>query len=69
MSLLDRIRAWWGRDTVERAAEESRDDASPIERDVDRQEFEGRRADLAAQEHLGERGVNFERDSERPRDH
>ena len=65
MSLLDRFRAWWSKDTVERASEETR--MTALERDLDRQEFEGRRADLAAREHLGEQGIDFERDSNPPR--
>jgi hypothetical protein len=69
VSLLDRIRSWWGRDTVERAEDEARDHVTPLERDLDREEFEGRRADLAAQEYTGERGINFDRDNEPPRNY
>ena len=44
MSLLDRVRAWWNKDTLTRADEEVRMTAG--ERDLAEEEFEGRKADV-----------------------
>ncbi len=65
MSLLDRVRAWWNKDDLERAEEETR--MTPGERDLAEEEFEGRKADVQAREYLTGQGVDFEGDSKPPR--
>jgi hypothetical protein len=67
MSLLDRLRGWWNKDTVERAEEETR--MTPAERDVAEEDFEAGKDDEFLREHLGTEGVDFERDSEPPQPH
>jgi hypothetical protein len=63
--ILRRLRAWWTTDTLERADEETR--MTPLERDAAQEEFEARKADIAAREHLGEQGSDFEGDAGPPR--
>jgi hypothetical protein len=65
MSLLQRLRAWWNKDAVEQAEEEVR--LTPAERDVDEEDFEARKDDIAAQTYLG-RGADYEGDEEPPPD-
>jgi hypothetical protein len=65
MSLLDRIRSWWSRDSLERAEEETHMTAG--ERHQAEEDFEARKDDSFVPEHLGGQGVDFERDSEPPR--
>jgi hypothetical protein len=65
VGLLDRVRAWWNKDTLERADEETR--MTPLERDLAEEEFEGRKADVRAGEYLGGQGVDLEGDSKPPR--
>jgi hypothetical protein len=65
MSLLDRVRAWWNKDTLTRADEETRMTAG--ERDLADEEFEGRKADVQAREYFTGQGVDFEGDSKPPR--
>jgi hypothetical protein len=64
MSILERVRAWWNRDTLERAEEETR--MTEHERDL-AEDFEARKDDVAIREHLRDDGTDFERDSEPPR--
>ena len=64
MGFLDRIRAWWSKDEVERA-EETR--MTPIERDEAEEDYQGRKDDTFLHERFGTEGVDFERDSEPPR--
>jgi len=64
MNLLDRIRGWWDKDTLERASEETRE--TPQERDVAEEDYEGRKDDASVGERLRTEGVDFERDSEAP---
>jgi hypothetical protein len=52
MALLERLRAWWNKDAVEQAEEDS----------------EARTDDIAAQTHLGGGEADYERDSEPPPD-
>jgi hypothetical protein len=66
MSFLDRLRSWWKRDTLERAEEETRMTAN--ERDSAEEDYEARKDDTFVREHLGEEGVDYERDSEPPRE-
>jgi hypothetical protein len=65
MGLLERFRAWWNKEELERADEETR--MTPLERDVAEEDFEARKDDVAAETYLG-RGADYERDEEPPRD-
>jgi hypothetical protein len=65
MSLLGRLRAWWNKDTLERAEEEAR--MTPIERDRAEEDYEGRKDDTAAASYLGGDAAEFESDAEPPR--
>ena len=65
MGLLERVRAWWSKDAVERADEETR--MNQAERDVAEEDFEARKDDVAAETYLG-RGADYERDEEPPPD-
>jgi hypothetical protein len=66
MNLLDRIRAWWNKDALERVDEETR--MTEHERDVAEEDYEGRKDDssLRSGRLLGGAG-DYERDSEPPR--
>jgi hypothetical protein len=64
VSLLDRIRSWWSKDTVERAEEETH--MTPVERDQAEEDYQARKDDVLIRERLGGQGVDFERDSEPP---
>jgi hypothetical protein len=66
MALLERLRAWWNKDAVEQAEEETRMTAA--ERDVTEEDSEARTDDIAAQTHLGGGEADYERDSEPPPD-
>jgi hypothetical protein len=64
---LQRFRAWWSKDTLERASEETR--MTQAERDLDEEDFEGRRADVLVKGEIFAGGAaDYERDSEPPRD-
>jgi hypothetical protein len=65
VSVLDRLRGWWSKDTVERAEEEARMTAT--ERDHAEEDYQARKDDVMLREHLRQEGVDFERDSEPPR--
>lgn len=65
MDLFRRLRAWWNRDALELAVEETR--MSEAERDVAREDYEARKDDIAAGEHLGGGIADYEADSEPPR--
>jgi len=65
VSVLDRLRAWWSKDTVERAEEETH--MTAIERDQAEEDYQAQKDDVMLREHLGQAGVDFERDSEPPR--
>ena len=65
--LLQRVRAWWNKDALEQASEETR--LSEHERDVAEEDYEARRDDqYASQDRLGGGRADYERDSEPPRD-
>ena len=61
-SLLDRLRAWWSRDAVELADEETR--MSESERDVVEDDYQAHKDDVAVRERLGT--TDFESDSKNP---
>jgi hypothetical protein len=64
---LNRLRAWWSKDTLDEAEQETR--MSQSERDVAREDYEGRKDDvLASGETLAGGSGDYERDSEPPRD-
>jgi hypothetical protein len=64
--LLQRLRAWWSKDAVETAEEETR--MSPHERDLAEEDFEARKDDVAARsDFLAGGAADYERDSEPPR--
>jgi hypothetical protein len=66
MALLRRFRAWWNKDALERADEETR--MTESERDAAEEDYEGRKDDVAARDDYLAGGVaDYERDSEPPR--
>jgi hypothetical protein len=66
MGLFRRLSAWWNKDALERAEEETR--MTPIERDVAEEDFEALKDDVQAREGLlGGGAADYESDSERPR--
>ncbi|HYZ18165.1 MAG TPA: hypothetical protein VE615_01350 [Gaiellaceae bacterium] len=66
MSLLERFRAWWSRDALERAEEETR--LTENERDAADQDYEAHKDDVAVRGDLLAGGAaDYERDSEPPR--
>jgi hypothetical protein len=64
MAFLQRLRAWWNKDALERAEEETRMTAA--ERDVAEEDFEAGKDDTAASTRLGGGAADYERDSEPP---
>jgi hypothetical protein len=64
MALLQRLRAWWNKDALERAEEETR--MTEAERDVAEEDFEASKDDVAAGTRLGGGTADYERDSEPP---
>jgi hypothetical protein len=68
MTFLQRIRAWWNKDAVEREEQEELAHLTPAERDVAEEDFEGRKDDLEARSGLlGGGAADYEGDSEPPR--
>jgi len=66
MSFFDRITAWWSKDKLELADEETH--MSESERDVAAEDYEARKDDVAVQSGRFMGGVaDYERDSEPPR--
>jgi hypothetical protein len=66
MALFRRLSAWWNRDAVERAEEETR--MTAIERDVAEEDYEARKDDVAARSgRLGGGAADYESDSGPPR--
>ena len=66
MRLLQRLRAWWNKDAVTLADEETR--LTEAERDVAEEDFEGRKDDVATRSgFLAGGAADYERDSEPPR--
>jgi hypothetical protein len=66
MALLRRLRAWWNKDELERAEEETR--MTEAERDAAEEDYEARKDDMFISEHLagGAADADYERDSEPP---
>jgi hypothetical protein len=66
MSVLQRLRSWWNKDELEQADEERY--LTPIERDLEEEDFEGKKDDVAARNSLLAGGAaDYESDSEPPR--
>ena len=66
MSLLRRIRAWWNKDAVERAEEETQ--MTEAERDVAEEDYEAQKDDIALRGgYLAPGARDFESDSDPPR--
>ena len=66
MSVFSKIQAWWRKDDLETAEEETR--MTPWERDAAERDFEGIKDDTAVKSgRLGLGAADYERDSERPR--
>jgi hypothetical protein len=66
MSLLRRFRAWWNKDALTRAEEETR--MTEAERDVAEEDYEARKDDVAVRsDFLAGGAADYERDSEPPR--
>jgi hypothetical protein len=66
MTFLSRLRAWWNRDALERAEEETR--MTEAERDAAEEDFEAQKEDVAARSgYLAGGAADYERDSEPPR--
>jgi hypothetical protein len=66
MAFLRRIRAWWNKDSVERAELEPQ--MTQAERDVAEEDYEARKDDEQARSGLlGGGAADYERDSEPPR--
>lgn len=65
MSFLRRLSAWWNKDELERAEEETR--MTESERDVAEEDYEARKDDVQARGgSLAGGAADYERDSERP---
>ena len=65
MGLLHRLSAWWNKDALERAEEETR--MTEGERDVAEEDYEARKDDVAARSgRLAGGAADYERDTEPP---
>jgi hypothetical protein len=64
--LLHRLRAWWRKDDLEEAKEETR--MTEDERDVAEEDYEGRKDDVMARHGFPEERLDFDSDEEPPRD-
>jgi hypothetical protein len=63
MSIFSRLRAWWSKDDLETADEETR--MTPAERDVAEEDYEARKIDTEIQSgRLAGGQADYERDSE-----
>jgi len=62
--MLNRLRAWWNKDAVEKADEETR--MTPHERDVAQEDYEGWKDDTGGGGYLRRPTADYERDSEPP---
>jgi hypothetical protein len=66
MSVLQRIRSWWNKDELAQAEEETT--MTPLERDLEEEDFEAKKDDVAARSGLLAGGAaDYESDSEPPR--
>jgi hypothetical protein len=65
VSILQRLRAWWNKDALERADEETR--MTEAEQDVAKEDYEAHKDDVAVRGDLFAGGAaDYERDSEPP---
>jgi hypothetical protein len=64
VAVLRRLRAWWNKDALERAEEETR--MTQAERDVAEEDYEARKDDVAARTALGGGVTDYEADSGPP---
>jgi hypothetical protein len=67
MTFVQRIRAWWNKDAVEREEQEELAGLSRAERDAAEEDFQGRKDDVVIRERLGGGAADYESDSEPPR--
>lgn len=67
MTFVQRIRAWWNKDALEREEQEEMADMSRAERDAAEEDFQGRKDDVAIRDRLGGGAADYEGDSEPPR--
>jgi hypothetical protein len=68
MTFLNRIRAWWNNDALEREEQEETAGMTRAERDAAEEDFEGRKDDVAARSGLlGGGAADYEADSDPPR--
>jgi hypothetical protein len=65
VSFVHRIRAWWNKDKLQHVEEDAQ--LPEHEREVDEQDFEGKKDDVAVQRYYSPPGTDFEGDSEPPR--
>ena len=66
MAILRRLRAWWNKDALEHADEETQ--MTPGERDVAEEDYEAAKDDVALRGgYLGRGAADYESDSEPPR--
>jgi hypothetical protein len=66
MSVFSKLRAWWRKDDLETAEEETR--MTPEERDLADRDYQGMRDDTTVKSgRMGLGAADYERDSERPR--
>lgn len=66
MSVFSKLRAWWRKDALETAEEETR--MTPEERDKAERDYQGMRDDTAVKSgRMGLGAADYERDSEPPR--
>jgi len=64
--LRQRLRAWWNKDALVTAEEETR--MTQAERDVAEEDYEARKDDVSVSERLAGGVADYERDSEPPPD-
>jgi hypothetical protein len=64
MSIFKRLQAWWGKNDLETADEETR--TTPAERDVAEEDFEARKDDVEVRRDRLGGAADYERDSEPP---
>jgi hypothetical protein len=69
MGIFHRISSWWNKDRTELSDEEA--SMTQAERDVAEEDYESRKDDIRVRDQYasgaGASGLDFERDSERPR--
>jgi hypothetical protein len=65
MSFFRRLSAWWNKNDLARAEEETR--VPQGERDVAEEDYEARKDDVAVREYLAGGAADYDSDSEAPR--